>query len=91
MKKLAYLASIMFCLSFVLQIAVSNYCLAKTLEVQSLYLQTKALESEVSLLNRKISSLSSIAYVEDKSRNLGFIKMSKEVKKITPPVLARAF
>lgn len=91
MKKFAYLASIFFCFSFVLQIAVSNYCLAKTVEVESLYTQEKTLESEISLLNRKLSNLSSIPYIEDRAKNLGFIKMDKEIKKIAPPVLARAF
>lgn len=91
MTKLSKISILVFILSFVGQLAVSNHVAVKTRELNAVYGKITEFQNQISILNQEIYLSSSIAGMEQKAKDQGFVFMQVQVKSIVEPVIARAF
>lgn len=87
-KYLCFLSGFIFVVSLSFQVYISNSTALKSKDFQEFYQKKTSLEKEIAYLQFEESQLSSLSYVEQRAKEMGFQDMTEPLLPITPPSLA---
>ena len=77
-----------FISSLIIQLHISNSTALKGKDFQELYNKKETLEKEIAYLKFEDSNLSSLAYIETRAGELGFVLLEVPLASISSPALA---
>lgn len=87
-KVLCSLSVMLFFVSLLFQVHISNATALKGKDFAELYEKKRAVEKEIAYLEFLDSNYSSMEYIEQKAQMLGYVKLTEPLLTITPPALA---
>lgn len=79
---------VIFIVSLLAQMYISNTTALKGKDFQHLHEQKAKLEKELALLKYEDSRLSSLEFVEERAVQLGFVELTEPLLSISSPALA---
>jgi hypothetical protein len=83
-KRIVVFSSLLFVLSLCSKLVLCGVTTIENGKVQAIFFKKSALEKEISRLSYIDSTLSSIAYIEDKAKNMGFTNMESRLNSLDP-------